>query len=92
MIFKQLKYFLRYLLILLLLASPFYGDAQVKPKSAKQQKKELRKKKEVQIKKQNKAEKNLKKRHLDIQDKGTKRRMKKSKKKSDRLNRSKKRH
>lgn len=68
-----------------------HADAQVKPKSREQQKKELRKKKERQIEKQRKAEERLKKRHLDIQDKATKKRMKKAKKKSDKLNRKKKR-
>lgn len=68
-----------------------HAEAQVKPKSREQQKKELRKKKERQIEKQRKAEERLKKRHVDIQDKATKKRMKKAKKKSDKLNRKKKR-
>jgi hypothetical protein len=41
--------------------------------------------------KQRKAEESLKKRHLNIQDKATKKRIKVAKKKSDKLNRSKRR-
>ena len=67
------------------------SNAQVKPKSSKQQKKELRKKKEKEIKEKRELEKKLHKHHFDIQDKATKRRMKKTKKQSDRLNRSKRR-
>ena len=66
-------------------------EAQVKPLSKEKQKKELRKKKEKQIDKQRKAEEGLKKRHLNIQDKATKKRIKAAKKKSDKLNRSKRR-
>jgi hypothetical protein len=66
-------------------------NAQVKPNSRKEQKKELKKKKEVQIKKQRKAEKELKARHLSIQDKATKKRMKKAKKQSNKLNKNKRR-
>ena len=65
--------------------------AQVKPKSSEQQKKELRKKKEKQIKEKRELEKKLHKKHFDIQDKATRKRMKKTKKQSDRLNRSKRR-
>ena len=65
--------------------------AQVKPQSIKQQKKELRKKKEKQIKEKRELEKKLHKKHFDIQDKATRKRMKKTKKQSDRLNRSKRR-
>jgi flagellar biosynthesis component FlhA len=78
-----------FLFLAILLAGSSY--AQVKPKSRKEQQKELRKKKEEQIKKQNRAESGLKKRHMDIQDKATKRRMKKAKKKSNKLNKSKRR-
>ena len=65
--------------------------AQEKPKSSKQQKKELQKKKEKQIKEKRDLEKKLHKKHFDIQDKATRKRMKKTKKQSDRLNRSKRR-
>ena len=67
------------------------SNAQVKPKSSKQQKKELQKKKEKQIKEKRELEKKLHKKHYDIQDKATRKRMKKTKKQSDRLNRSKRR-
>jgi len=67
-------------------------SAQEKPKGREQQRKELKKKKEKQMEKQKKAEVTLKKRHMDIQDKETRRRMKKAKKQSDKLNRSKRRH
>lgn len=77
--------------LFLFLLSSFQLEAQVKPLSKEKQKKELRKKKEKQIEKQRKAEENLKKRHLGIQDKATKKRMKAAKKKSDKLNRSKRR-
>lgn len=79
-----------FLLIALLIITPNL-NAQEKPKSAEKQKKELRKKKEAQIKKQNQAEKQLKVRHRDIQDKATRKRMKRTKKKSDRSNKSKRR-
>jgi beta-lactamase regulating signal transducer with metallopeptidase domain len=78
-------------IFMLLLLSAASIHAQEKPKSRKQQQKELRKKKELEIKKKKDAEKELKKRHLGIQDKATKKRMKKAKKKSDKLNRSKRR-
>ncbi len=84
--------FRRFSLILFFIAFSISGiHAQVKPKSREKQKKELKEKKEVQIKKQRNAEKRLRKRHTDIQDKATKRRMKKTKRKSDRLNRHKRR-
>jgi len=66
--------------------------AQEKIKSSKEVKNELRKKKEKQIERQNKAEANLRKRHLGIQDKATQKRMKAAKKKSDKLNRRKRRY
>jgi PAB1-binding protein PBP1 len=83
------KYF--FLSCLLLTLSATLSQAQVKPKSSEQQKKELRKKKEKQIKEKRDLEKKLHKKHFDIQDKATKKRMKKTKKQSDRLNRSKRR-
>ena len=67
-------------------------SAQEKIKSSKQVKNELRKKKEKEIERQNKAEANLRKRHLTIQDKATQKRMKAAKKKSDKLNRRKRRY
>jgi len=79
------------LLIIFLFALTPDLQAQVKPKSAEQQKKELRKKKETQIKKQNQAEKQLKVRHKDIQDKATRKRMKKTQKRSKKANKSKRR-
>ena len=83
------KYFLLACLAFILAGT--ISNAQVKPKSSKQQKKELQKKKEKQIKEKRELEKKLHKKHFDIQDKATKRRMKKTKKQSDRLNRSKRR-
>jgi hypothetical protein len=85
------KKIIQYLLVLILSFSIQNVFSQVKPNSRKEQKKELKKKKELQIKKQRKAEKELKDRHLSIQDKATKKRMKKAKKKSDKLNRNKRR-
>jgi hypothetical protein len=78
-------------LLFLLMFVSLQMDAQVKPLSKEKQKKELRKKKEKQMDKQRKAEEGLKKRHLNIQDKATKKRIKAAKKKSDKLNRSKRR-
>jgi hypothetical protein len=78
------RFFLFSLLILMLSANQV--EAQVKPLSKEKQKKELRKKKEKQIEKQRKAEEGL-----NIQDKATKKRIKAAKKKSDKLNRSKRR-
>jgi hypothetical protein len=78
-------------ILFLMLFVSFQLEAQVKPLSKEKQKKELRKKKEKQMDKQRKAEENLKKRHLGIQDKATKKRMKAAKKKSDKLNRNKRR-
>jgi hypothetical protein len=86
---KFYKYF--FLLCLTFLFTVTIARAQVKPLSIKQQKKELRKKKEKQIKEKREQEKKLHKHHFDIQDKATKKRMKKTKKQSDRLNRSKRR-
>ena len=83
------KYFFLSCFAFFLAVTPVQG--QVKPKSSEQQKKELRKKKEKQIKEKRELEKKLHKHHFDIQDKATKRRMKKTKKQSDRLNRSKRR-
>ena len=80
-----------FLFFLLFILAGTLAPAQVKPKSSKQQKKELRKKKEKQIKYKRDLEKKLHKHHFNIQDKATKRRMKKTKKQSDRLNRSKRR-
>jgi hypothetical protein len=77
--------------LFLVLFASLQLEAQVKPLSKEKQKKELRKKKEKQMDKQRKAEENLKKRHLGIQDKATKKRMKAAKKKSDKLNRNKRR-
>jgi len=82
-------YFFLFCLAFILIGT--LASAQVKPKSSKQQKKELQKKKEKQIKEKRELEKKLHKKHFDIQDKATKRRMKKTKKQSDRLNRSKRR-
>ncbi len=78
-------------ILLIFMLSAYQADAQVKPLSKDKQKKELRKKKEKQIEKQRNAEEGLKKRHANIQDKATKKRMKAAKKKSDKLNRSKRR-
>jgi len=86
---KVFGHIITFLLLLFFATSP--AQAQEKPKGRKQQQKELRKKKEGQIEKQKQAEKELQKRHLNIQDKATKKRMKRAKKKSDRLNRSKRR-
>lgn len=88
-----LNKFSRTILLTSILITLFSSDltAQEKPKSRKQQQKELRKKKEKHIKDQRDAEKKLHKHHFDIQDKATKRRMKKTKKQSDRLNKSKRR-
>ena len=86
---KFKMYFLLVCLAFILVGT--IASAQEKPKSSKQQKKELRKKKEKQIKEKRELEKKLHKHHFDIQDKATKRRMKKTKKQSDRLNRSKRR-
>jgi chromosome segregation ATPase len=83
------RFFLFSLLILMFSANQL--ESQVKPLSKEKQKKELRKKKEKQIQKQRKAEEGLKKRHLNIQDKATRKRIKAAKKKSDKLNRSKRR-
>ena len=84
------KYSLYLIMLLCILASTNL-IAQEKPNGREQQKKELRKKKEVQIEKQKKAELQLKKRHLEIQDKQTRKRMKQAKRESDKLNRSKRR-
>ena len=83
------KYFFLFCLAFILAGS--LAPAQVKPKSSEQQKKELRKKKEKQIKEKRELEKKLHKKHFDIQDKATRKRIKKTKKQSDRLNRSKRR-
>ncbi len=68
------------------------ANAQEKPKSRTQQKKELKKKKEDQIEKRKKREKELIKRHMDIQSKQTRKQMRKAKRASDRLNRRKRRY
>jgi biopolymer transport protein ExbD len=86
-----MRFVLINLLIIFLFALTPNLQAQVKTKSAEQQKKELRKKKETQIKKQNQAEKQLKVRHKDIQDKATRKRMKKTQKRSKKANKSKRR-
>jgi hypothetical protein len=86
---KFRKYF--FLFCFALILSGTFATAQVKPKSSKQQKKELQKKKEKQIKEKRELEKKLHKKHFDIQDKATRKRMKKTKRQSDRLNRSKRR-
>ena len=83
------KYF--FLACLSFILAGTLAPAQVKPKSSDQQKKELRKKKEKQIKEKRELEKKLHKKHFDIQDKATRKRMKKTKRQSDRLNRSKRR-
>jgi hypothetical protein len=83
------RYF--FLFCLTFILSGTLAHAQVKPKSSKQQKKELQKKKEKQIKEKRELEKKLHKKHFDIQDKATRKRMKKTKKQSNRLNRSKRR-
>jgi len=83
------RYFFLFFLVFIL--SGTLASAQEKPKSSKQQKKELQKKKEKQIKEKRDLEKKLHKKHFDIQDKATRKRMKKTKKQSDRLNRSKRR-
>ena len=80
------RYFFLFCLTFILAGT--LASAQVKPKSSEQQKKELRKKKEKQIKEKRELEKKLHKKHFDIQDKATRKRMKKTKKQSDRLNRS----
>ena len=80
-----------YLSSILIVLISFNLVAQEKPKSRNQQQKELRKKKEKQINDKRVAEKKLHKHHFDIQDKATKRRMKQTKRQSDRLNRSKRR-
>jgi gas vesicle protein len=86
---KFRKYFFLFCLAFILAGT--IASAQVKPKSSKQQKKELQKKKEKQIKEKRELEKKLHKKHFDIQDRATRKRMKKTKKQSDRLNRSKRR-
>lgn len=74
-----------------LLLHPIDMGAQEKPRSREKQQKELKKKKEKQIRKQRKAEEDLKKRHERIQTKATRKRMKETRKKSDKLNRGKRR-
>jgi hypothetical protein len=89
---KMRFFLLQWILAAFLVSHVSNLEAQVKPKSREQQKKELKKKKEEQIKKQKKAEKALKERHLEIQSKETRKQIRQAKRKSDQLNRRKRRY
>lgn len=71
-------------LLLLLLLTPLAGSAQDEGRSKKEQEKILAKQEHQKLKDQKAAEKELRKRHLELQDKDTRKRIKRHDKRADR--------